>query len=138
MSRLTTGISGAIALAVISCAAAQFALGRDLAAAAQDHALPSGTPTSSSATLAAVNRGAKADRVARPAGSPAPMRTVSLKLDGFSATTFLLRVPLVDASRSLAAPPAKPGARRPMVACESVVSVLTEVVKQLQPGRCVT
>jgi hypothetical protein len=31
---------------------------------------------------------------------------------------------------------AKPGDRK--VACEPVVSVLTEVAKQLQPGRCVT
>jgi hypothetical protein len=28
-------------------------------------------------------------------------------------------------------------AHKPMVACELVASVLTEAVKQLQPGRCV-
>jgi hypothetical protein len=145
MSRLTTGISGAVALAVISCAAAQFALGRDLAAA-QDHAQPQQGHTHpqtdrlaySFTTLAAVNRGAKADRAASPAGSSAPTRTVSLRFDGFSATTFLLRVPQTGGNRSLAVPPAKLGARKPMVACEPVVSVLTEVVKQLEPGRCVT
>ena len=146
MSRLTTGISGAVALAVVSCAAGQFALGRDLAAA-QDHAQPQQGHTHpqtdrlaySFTTLAAVNRGPKADRAAGRTGSLAPTRTVSLKFDGFAATTFLLRVPLADANRSLAVPPAKlGGARKPMVACEPVVSVLTEVVKQLQPGRCVT
>jgi hypothetical protein len=30
------------------------------------------------------------------------------------------------------------GDRKMMVACEPVVSVLTEVVRLLQPGRCVT
>jgi hypothetical protein len=142
MSRLTAGISGAIALSVVSCAVAQLALGRDLAAAAQDHPqlMQTDHPASSFATLAAVNRGAKADRAASTAGSSAPTRTVSLKFDGFSATTFLLRVPQAGGGRSLATPPAKPssGARRPMAACEPVVSVLTDVVKQLQPGRCVT
>ena len=138
MSRLTTGISGAIALSVISCAAAQLAVGRDLTAA-QDHPRHTQTdqPPSSFTTLAAVNRGAKADRAVGPAGS-APTRTISLKFDGFSATSFLLRVPLADGNRPLAVPPARLGAGKPMVACEAVVSVLTEVVKQLQPGRCMT
>jgi hypothetical protein len=143
MSRLITGISGVIALTVISCAA-QLALGRDLASprhAPIDQPLPpsftfldAGTP--------AVNRGAKADRALGPAGSPALTRTVSVRLDGFSTTTFLLRVPLAvplaGGSPVSAAPPSKPGARKPMIACEPVVSVLTEVARQLQPGRCVT
>jgi hypothetical protein len=137
MSRFTKGISGVAALVVISCAA-QLALGRDLTPASQDrtHARID-QPISSPPSLDTVNRGTKADRAAGPAGSPSSTRTVSLKLDGFS-TTFLLRVPLADGKPSSAAPPAKPGARRPMIACEPVVSVLTEVVRQLQPGRCVT
>jgi hypothetical protein len=32
----------------------------------------------------------------------------------------------------------KPGDRKLAVACEPPVSVLTEIAKQLQPGRCVT
>jgi hypothetical protein len=32
----------------------------------------------------------------------------------------------------------KSGKRKLTVACEPVVSVLTEVAKQLEPGRCVT
>jgi hypothetical protein len=32
----------------------------------------------------------------------------------------------------------KPGDRKLRVACEPVVSTLTEVAKLLQPGRCVT
>jgi hypothetical protein len=41
--------------------------------------------------------------------------------------------------RNRPAPPARPGATKKMtVACEPPVSVLTEVAKLLQPGRCVT
>jgi hypothetical protein len=140
MSGLTTGFSGAIALLLIS-GAAQFASGRDLG---RDLSSVAGklSPTdqvislSSSSTAggeASINRGAKSDRAAGPAGSPALTRTVSLKLDGFSDTTFLLRVPAIAA----ASPAAMSAAHKPMVACELVASVLTEAVKQLQPGRCV-
>jgi hypothetical protein len=141
MSRLTTGISGVIALSVISCAA-RLALGHDFTPAARDHTQIDQRLSSSFTSLAAgaraVNRGAKADRAAGPAGSPAQTRTVSVKHDGFSATTFLLRVPPADGNSSSEAPSAKPGTRKPMVACEPVVSILTEVFNQLQPGRCVT
>jgi hypothetical protein len=137
MSRLTTGISGAIALVLIS-GAAQFALGRDLG---QDlgmspaDELSSGSPA---AGASAVNRGGKADRATGPAGSPAVTRTVSLKLSGFSDTTFLLRVPVTSATPAAVSSAAKRVAPKPAVACEPMVSVLTEVAKQLEPGRCVT
>ena len=136
MSRLTTGISGAIALVLIS-GAAQFALGRDLG---RDLGMSpadqlSGSPA---ADASAVNRSAKADRATGPAGSPAVMRTVSLKLSGFSDTTFLLRVPVTSATPTAASSTAKRVAPKPAVACEPMVSVLTEVAKQLEPGRCVT
>ena len=136
MSRLTTGISGAVALVLIS-GAAQFALGRDLG---RDLGMSpadqlSGSPA---ADASAVNRGAKADRATGPAGSPAVMRTVSLKLSGFSDTTFLLRVPVTSATPTAASSTAKRVAPKPAVACEPMVSVLTEVAKQLEPGRCVT
>ena len=132
MSRLTTGISGAIALVLIS-GAAQFALGRDLGMLSVDQ-LSFGSPA---ADASAVNRGAKADRATGPAGSPAVTRTVSLKLSGFSNTTFLLRVPVTSATPA-ASSTAKRVAPKPAVACEPMVSVLTEVAKQLEPGRCVT
>ena len=99
-----------------------------------------------------VNRAAKADRdgMARVAQ---PTRTVALHLSQFDDTTFLLRLPLADGSGpSLAGEnrtrelPAqligrdsgkKEVAKQP-VACEPSVSVLTEIAKQLQPGRCIT
>jgi hypothetical protein len=133
MSRLTTGISGAIALVLIS-GAAQFALGRDLGMSPVDQ-LSSGSPA---ADASAVNRGAKTDRATGPAGSPAVTRTVSLKLSGFSDTTFLLRVPVTSATPTAVSSTAKRVAPKPAVACEPMVSVLTEVAKQLEPGRCVT
>jgi hypothetical protein len=134
MSRLTMGISGAIALVLIS-GAAQFALGRDLVMSPADP-LSSGSPA---ADASAVNRAAKTDRATGPAGSPAVTRTVSLKLSSFSDTTFLLRVPVASSTPAAASStPNKPVSRKPTVACEPMVSVLTEVAKQLQPGSCVT
>src|ERR1700722_2586945 len=109
MSRLTTGISGAIALVLIS-GAAQFALGRDLMSATgrfspADQPLfsSSGPPTADAAT---VNRGAKTDRIKAdrtmgPAVSPGLTRTISLKLSAFSDTTFLVRLHAVTVSPRL-------------------------------------
>jgi|SRR5271169_4529606 len=136
MSRLTTGILGAIALS-LTFGAAQFALGRDLPEAAQDQALSEPTPLSvTSAGGISINRAAKADRVASVVRSPSQTRTISLRLGGFSDTSFLVRVPVANGAGN----PSSPGAtnRKPMVACEPVVSLLTEVAKLLQPGRCVT
>src|SRR6516165_6561720 len=125
MSKLITGIFGALALS-LSFGAAQFALGRDL-------------PETAPAPTGGINRAAKADRIAGAAGSAAQTRTIALRLDAFSDTSFLVRVPLAKAPESPLVPPkAKPAGRRPMVACEPVVSLLTEVAKLLQPGRCVT
>ena len=143
MSRLTMGISGAISLVLIS-GAAQFAMGRDLSGVAGQ--LPSSNSSASDLSLSrshgadvvAVNRGAKADRAAGPAGSPAQLRTISLKLNGVADTVVLMRVPVAAAKPSSASAPTKNMARKPMMACEPVVSVLTEVARRLQPGRCVT
>ena len=87
---------------------------------------------------AAVNRAAKADRLAGPARSAGPTQTISLRPMGLTDTSILVRVPLpTKTSDSFFGPVGtkKPGAT---VACEPMVSVLTEVAKQLQPGRCVT
>jgi hypothetical protein len=138
MSRLVIGIFGAIALS-LSFGAAQFALGRDLSEATQD-GLPNSLPEPSAAGEIGVNRALKADRVASVAGSPSQMRTISLRLDGFSDTSFLVRVPVANGAGNPSSAPSatKSGNRKMTVACEPVVSVLTEVAKLLQPGRCVT
>ena len=88
----------------------------------------------------AVNRTAKADRVASPARTDVPTRTISLQLNGLSDTSVLVRVPVAQAGRNQSSAPSllKAGNGKPAVACEPMVSVLTEIAKQLQPGRCVT
>jgi len=84
----------------------------------------------------AINRAAKADRATVVASTAAPTRTILLQLDGLTDTSVLVRIPLAQAGRS--APEwTKPGNGR-LAACEPVVSVLTDIAKRLQPGRCVT
>jgi hypothetical protein len=74
-----------------------------------------------------------------------PTQTISLRLDALADTSILVRVPAAKEARngSSAPSPFAPaattsGSRKMAVACEPVVSVLTEVAKLLQPGRCVT
>ena len=135
MSGLTTGVAGAIALVLIS-GAAQFAMGRDLSTTLADRFQSS--PGSLNPDTVAINRAAKADRAAGPSGSPALLRTISLQLNGVADTVVLMRVPVAVAVPPAESSVAKPVTRRPMMACEPVVSVLTEVARRLQPGRCVT
>jgi hypothetical protein len=137
MSGLTTGIAGAIALVLIS-GAAQFAMGRDLSGVAgRLPPLKQVSSASLSPAMVAVNRSAKADRAAGPSGSPALLQTVSLKLEGVSDISILVRMPVAGVPSEASSSP-KPAARKVMAACEPVVSVLTEVARRLQPGRCVT
>ena len=140
MSRLLTGISGVLALSLIT-GVAEFARGRDLSSVSGNPAPVTQALALSSPSLAdvaaSVNRGSKADRAASPADSHATTRTISLRLDAFSDTTFLVRIPVAIANpRAVAPAPVKPAIGRRMVACEPVVSVLTDVAKQLEPGRC--
>ena len=124
----------------MTVSAAQFASGRDLPEAAQDRLQSAFQEPLVAAAGAAINRAAKADREAGVAGSPAQTRTVSLRLNGFADTSFLVRVPVAHGTDdALSVPSAiKPGSRKMMMACEPVVSVLTAVAKRLEPGRCVT
>ncbi len=134
MSQLSRGIFGALAVSA-TLGAVQLASGRDLGGARQDLA---------GATEPAVNRAAKADRAAAPAGSVLRTRTISLRLDSLSDTSILVRVPVAietakEARDGGSVPaPIRSGDLRMALACEPVVSVLTEVARQLQPGRCIT
>jgi hypothetical protein len=123
---LSKAIFGAVAVG-LTFGAAQLALGRDLAGIGQP---PAGTE-------AVINRASKADR-AGVAATGAPTRTVALRLDGLPDTSVLVRIPVVEQARGGYSPVMKSGDRKTAVACEPVVSVLTEIAKQLQPGRCVT
>jgi hypothetical protein len=90
-----------------------------------------------------INRGAKSDRADMTRISIQQSQTISVQLGGLSATSILIRLPTrfgEARNRAATSSPTKEPAtvRKSTVACEPVVSVLTEVAKQLQPGRCVT
>jgi hypothetical protein len=132
MSKIFSGILGAVAVSV-SLGAAQYASGSDLVGLARQSTAVATAPE------AAINRQAKADRANAPANA-LQTKTISVSVDGLSDTSILVRVP-VARKEARNAPPAPTVSKQPMartVACEPVVSVLTEVAKQLQPGRCVT
>jgi hypothetical protein len=85
-----------------------------------------------------INRAAKADRAALRAAQ-SQTETITIRRVGLDDTSVVVRVPVVrEEVRNRPAPPARPGAPKMTVACEPPVSVLTEVAKLLQPGRCVT
>jgi hypothetical protein len=134
MSQLSRGVFAAIAVS-LTCGVVQFALGRDLSRGPQDTVSARETAT----TNIGINRAAKADRATGVVGWPVQTQTISLRLDVLSDTSVLIRIPVAQARKSPSAPAAtKSGERKMAVACEPVVSILTEVAKQLQPGRCVT
>ncbi len=124
---VSKGIFGAIAV-LVSFGAVQLASGRDLTA----------LQASAGEPATGVNRAAKADRAAGMAGMAVMTQTISLRLDGLADTSVLVRIPLAHEARSRLATSTKAGDGKPTVACEPMVSVLTEVFSQLQPGRCVT
>jgi hypothetical protein len=131
MSRITKTLFGAAALSLM-LGAVQFASGRDLGS------LGAATGIDPAATsLATINRDAKTDRAARVATSTVVMRTVALPLNGLPEMSVLVQVPVAQAT-STTGSLVKPGSVTKTVACEPMVSVLTEVAKQLQPGRCIT
>ena len=129
MSQIIKGIFGALAV-TLAFGALQYASGHDFV----------GRQTVSLAPETGVNRTAKADRVT-VVPSPTPTQTIALRFDSLADTSILLRVPVVKSeARSRPTPPqvTKSGVWKRTVACEPVVSVLTEVAKQLEPGRCIT
>jgi hypothetical protein len=126
---LSRGILGVFAVSLMF-SAAQIASGRDLSSAS----LVSTSQVSSSSAGIGMNRDAKADRAAVVSASAGRTRTISLRLDGLSDTSVLVRVPVAQAARETSF--GKSGDRK--LACEAVVSALTEISKRLEPGRCVT
>jgi hypothetical protein len=143
MSQVSAGILGGLAVA-LTLGAVQLASGRDLATRADaTGANTSGAGIGSSLTASSVNRAVKADRQSvQP--SRAENRTVSIQVERLPATSIVIRIPEAyrlearDGGTKLNSSRAPTGQVRRTIACEPVVSVLTEVAKQLQPGRCVT
>jgi hypothetical protein len=138
MSQISRGIFAAFAVS-LTLGAVPLALGRDLYGA-QDPQHPQQEALGGT-QAAAINRAAKADRIAGVARSDVPTQTISLRLNGVSDTSVLVRIPVAQAaSGGGASAPSwtRSGDGKPTVACEPVVSVLTEIAKRLAPGRCVT
>jgi len=132
MSQIRKGIFGSLAVA-LTLGAVQLAFAHDLIGGRQATAAVPET---------GINRAAKSDRASVPA-SPGQTQTIVMRHDGLTDTSVLVRVPVArEESRAVrnspTAPVTKPAARKIAVACEPPVSVLTEVAKLLQPGRCVT
>ncbi|MBB4369879.1 hypothetical protein GGD63_002672 [Bradyrhizobium sp. cir1] len=134
MSQIQKVFLGAVAIAA-TLGAVQLASGHDLADRWQAVADKPGHD---------VNRAGKADRLAEIKQAPVPTRTVSMRLNDLADTSVLLRVPAVIETGN-AKPPVllqnqkkQQGRNKPTIACEPMVSSLTEIAKLLQPGRCVT
>jgi hypothetical protein len=128
MSQIRNGIFATFAV-LTSLGAAQLASGHDL---------PGFRQTVSVAPGAGVNRAGKSDRAAIKV-APGQARTISVVPDGLNDTSVLVRVPVVrEETRNRPVAPLKPGATKTAVACEPPVSVLSEVARLLEPGRCVT
>ena len=136
MSQIRKGIFGSLAIA-LTLGAVQLAFAHDLIG---------GRQAASVAPETGVNRAAKSDRASVPLSS-GQTQTIALRHDGVVDTSVLVRVPVAREESKAArnetrngptAPVTKPASKKIAVACEPPVSVLTEVAKLLQPGRCVT
>lgn len=129
MSQIRSGIFGTLGL-LGTLGAVQFASGHDLADRLQNAAADA---------QPGINRSGKADRGAVKV-TPDQTETIALRFDSLADTSVVVRVPVAKGEvRGRQIPSAKPaGSRKTTVACEPPVSVLTEVAKLLEPGRCVT
>jgi hypothetical protein len=128
MPHFSKAIFGAAAIA-FALGAAQLASGHDLADRWQAVSEKPGH---------SVNRAGKADRIGDLKPAAVPTRTVSLRLNDLADTSVLLRVPVTIETGNAKPPVLLQNGRKPTIACEPMVSSLTEVAKLLQPGRCVT
>jgi hypothetical protein len=139
MSQIFKAILGALAVTT-TLGAVQIAFGQDLTEGLAGRFQALSDPRGATE----INRTAKGDREAIVPSTAGPARTVLMKVDSLADTSVLIRIPLEKEAKNeqptqpAAKPPAKSGAKRMTVACEPVVSVLTEVAKLLQPGKCVT
>lgn len=143
MSKVSSLVLGVVSGAAMF-GAIQYASGNDLRASTLRGTLTErDTAISAAPSAPAVNRTAKGDRVTTPAKVDQG-QTFSFQVHGLTDTSVLLRLAgsapkaqLVKPASTKAVPvDVKP--RRSMVACEPSVSMLTEVARSLQPGRCVT
>lgn len=135
MSNTRKFVLGAVAV-TLTLGAAQFAQGEDMTVGMRT----TGTPEQG------INRAAKADRAPVAAEPVAPTHTIAIHVDRLPQTSILVRIPVAQQASNATPTPASPSLFRPKsgeqvkasVACEPVVSVLSDIAKRLQPGRCIT
>jgi hypothetical protein len=128
MSQILRAVLVGIAVSA-TFGAVQLASGHDLIGGRE----PAATPPAGE-----INRGAKADRVALKVAQRLT-ETITIRTVDLPDTSVVVRVPVAQMpAKNRPAPATKPDAAKRVVACEPPVSVLTEVAKLLQPGRCVT
>jgi hypothetical protein len=138
MSNLASGLLGAVAATLaLGAVHLEVASGNDLLGPVQRGDASLSAP----AALQAVDRAAKGDRGAVTSKSESV--TLSFRIPGVADQSVAMRVPAGAAVEALrktpaGASPTHGAAKRQAIACEPVVSVLTAVAKQLEPGRCVT
>jgi hypothetical protein len=146
MSKVSSLVVGVVSGAAMF-GAIQYASGNDLSGSSLRGTLTErDTAISTASFTPAVNRTAKGDRDTTPAKLD-PGQTLSFHVHGLTDTSVLLRLagsaPAPKAQQdkpasTKAIPPADIKPRKATVACEPPVSMLTEVARSLQPGRCVT
>lgn len=135
MSKVSSLVLGMVAGATMF-GAIQYASGNDLR----------GTLTSLDKVASSdVNRAAKGDRAPLITAQNEQSQTLSFRVQGLSDTSVLVRMgaaPVVAPAKNEAINfrplPMNAKPQRAAVGCEPPVSVLSEMAKMLQPGRCVT
>jgi hypothetical protein len=128
MSQIRKAFLGAVAI-TLTLGAVQFASGHDLVNRWQ---------AVSEQPSHMVNRAGKADHLADRKLFAAPTKTVSVRLNDLADTSVLLRIPSAPARNTNPPTLLRNQNRKPTLACEPMVSALTEVARLLPPGRCVT
>ena len=128
MPQIHKAFLGAVAI-TLTLGAVQFASGQDLV---------NGWQAVSEQPGQIVNRAGKTGRLADLKPAAVPTKTVSLRLNDLANTSVSLRIASAQARTTKPATLLRDQSRKPTVACEPMVSALTEVAKLLQPGRCVT
>lgn len=143
MSYLASGTLGAVAgLLALGAVHLEVAAGNDLLGPAQRGDASLAAPVAGDLLAINVNRAVKGDRdtSVQPVGG----KTLLFMVPGASDASVMVRLPAGDAADARKLPASTIGSGKGSatvartVACEPVVSVLTAVAKQLEPGRCVT
>jgi len=136
-------VQRAVIAAALTVAAAPFAMGGELPAwLVRSPVVTAAAPAFVGNPVNHVARAGKSDR-APVIRAGVDSRTFSIQPSGMNDTSVLVRIVSQKPDRPVNDKPAiqlqpRSKAARPRAACEPVVSLLTEVAKRLEPGRCVT